>query len=236
MPIFKDFTFADTRTSIQKFMDSAQSIEFSRADLVATSLSRSGRVITQTRNTVKPWVFKVTPVPYMSWLQYRDEIEQLFIKDRHTEHEIKLGGNAGSAWLSAYQGALATDISLGRVTVTSIAGNTLTLGVTNVTTSGVLFKAGDIIQFNGVGSDNLAYRYPYVVVEQVNFTVGDTSKTVILNRGYIIQANFNPVGKTLLTGNQCSWRVIVTSLPAVRYLPGKLVEFTDNVGLLEIVI
>ena len=99
----------------------------------------------------------------------------------------------------------------------------------------VSFEAGDIIQFAGVGSDGEAYRYPYAVVSRVTKGVADTN-TVTLNRGYIIQANYNPVSSatnqnTIRVGNACTWRVIVTSLPGVRYLPGKLVEFTGEVSL-----
>ena len=50
--------------SIQSVIDTAQAIEVSRPAVVATSMSRSGRMFTGTRNWAKPWRFTVTPKPY----------------------------------------------------------------------------------------------------------------------------------------------------------------------------
>lgn len=239
-------------------MDSAQSIEFQRADTVATNISRSGRLITQTRNTVKPWTFKVMPMEYMNWELYRDEIEQLFIKDRHTEHIIKLGGNSGSAWLSEYRGSL--DKLLGPallgVALKSATGNTMTISVdSSIAQNTLLFKSGDILQPGGTGTDNKTYRYPYVSVYDVyaptpNPQGGTTDVTITLNRGFIHQANygiktqvdgqnvwtFSEGTNSIVAGNDCTWRVLVTTLPSVVLLPGKIAQFSGEVNLMEVVL
>ncbi len=232
--------------SLQTFINSAQSIEFGRADLVATSVSRSGRVITQTRNTVKPWSFKVTPQPVMPWSSYRGAIEAVLAKDRHTEHEIQLGATGGSAWLTAYQGSCPRNSTTGildYVYVTAFSGNTITINVSNagIANGTVIFQPGDIVQPAGTGTDGKYYRYPYAVTEAVIKNSGDTTKTVKLNRGFIVQANYDVTSGTsgrnaLKVGSACKWNVIMTNLPAVRYVPGKLVEFTGDMELLEVVL
>jgi hypothetical protein len=177
------------------------------------------------------------------WTTYRQDIEELFLKDKHTEHLIKLGGNAGSAWLSEYQASAPTNGSgvLNNITVNSIAGNSLVINVSAVAADTVIFKAGDLLQFAGTGSDGKAYRYPYAVSTAVTKLTGETTKTITLNRGYIPQTNYNPVSattaqNTIRVGNACDWQVIVTTLPAIRMLPGRLVEFASDLTLLEMVL
>jgi hypothetical protein len=232
--------------SLQTFINSAQGIEVARADLVATSVSRSGRLITQTRNTVKPWTFKVTPQQVMSWSAYRGAIEAVLTADRHTEHQIQIGATVGSSWLTAYQGNCPKNSSTGildYVYVTAFSGNTITINVANagIPDGTVIFQPGDIVQPAGTGTDGLYYRYPYAVTEAVVKNTGDTTKVVKLNRGCIVQANYDVTSGTsgrnsLKVGTACTWRVIMTNLPAMRYIPGQLVEFTGEMELLEVVL
>jgi len=119
----------------------------------------------------------------------------------------------------------------------------MTINVANasIADNTYIFRKGDIIQMAGTGTDSLSYRYPYVVQEDVQKLTGNTTKTVTLNRGYIPQANYDPTSQSnyqaaLYVGNACSWKVIVTKLPAVRYLPGRLFEFTSDFELLEVVL
>ena len=230
--------------SLQTFINTAQSIEFGRADLVATSVSRSGRVITQTRNSVKPWTFKVTPQPLLPWSSYRGAIETVLTRDRHTEHEIQIGATPGSTWLTNYQGGLTvTDGIAQNIFITAYSGNTITIDVSSASIPDVtvIFRAGDLLQPAGTGSDGLRYRYPYAVTADVIKNTGNTTKIITLNRGAIIQANYNALSGTngqnaLRVGSACTWRVIVTSLPGVRYVPGQFVEFTSDMSLLEMVL
>lgn len=230
--------------SLQTFINSAQSIEFGRADLVATSVSRSGRVITQTRNTVKPWTFKVTPQPVIPWSSYRGAIETILTRDRHTEHEIQIGATPGSTWLTNYQGSLPVVDGLAQhIFITAYSGNTITIDVSSssIPDGTVLFRAGDLIQPGGTGSDGLRYRYPYAVTADVIKSTGNTTKVITLNRGAIIQANYNALDgangqNALRVGSAVTWRVIMTSLPGVRYVPGQFVEFTSDMSLLEMVL
>jgi hypothetical protein len=230
--------------SLQAIIDTAQNIEFSRASLVASSVSRSGKIITQARNWVKPWSIKVSPAQVYAWADKRGALETILNADRHTEQTIYIGATSGNAWLTAYQGnAGLTTGALTNVYITAVSGTTMTINVANagIAVGTVILKKGDIIQPAGTGTDGLKYRYPYVVENDVIKGTGDTTKTVTLNRGYIPQANYDPTSQSnyqaaLYVGNACSWKVIVTKLPAVRYLPGKLFEFTSDFELLEVVL
>lgn len=230
--------------SLQSIVDTAQNIEFSRASLVATSVSRSGKIITQARNWVKPWSLKVSPAQVYTWAANRGMLETILNADRHTEQTIYIGAQTGNAWLTAYQGGVAlTSGILNNVFITAISGTSMTINVANasIADNTYIFKKGDIIQMAGTGTDSLAYRYPYVVQADVQKLAGNTTKTVTLNRGYIAQANYDPTSGTngqnaIKVGNACSWKVLVTKLPGVRYLPGQLFEFTSDFDLLEVVL
>lgn len=226
--------------SLQTIVNSAQSIEFSRASVVAQSVSRSGRLLTQARNWSKPWQFIVTPPAYLKWADNRATIEAILTADRHTEQTISLA----TSWLVPYRGGVArTGHVLNDVYVTAISGTTLTVNVSNasIADNTYIFRAGDVIQFAGTGSDSATYRYPYVVTADVQKLTGNTTKTVTLNRGYIAQTGYDPTSATndqrkIKVGVGCDWRVKVTKLPNVRYLPGQLVEFTDNIEMIESIV
>lgn len=215
--------------SIQTIINTAQSIEASRAALVANSISRSGRLFTGARNWVKPWKFTVNPKPIWAITEGRAIIEAIMNYDKHTEQTIKLG-QGSAAWITAYQGAVtATAGVLNGITCASATGTSLVINYTGLTTGQSIVKAGDIIQPTG-------HRYPYVVTADVNATGATGTATITLNRGYLPQTGYTLAGATLTVGVDCSWRVKVSKLPTYRYLPGQLVEFTEGFELIESVI
>jgi hypothetical protein len=226
--------------SLQTIINSAQSIEFNRSAVVAQSVSRSGRLLTQARNWSKPWQFIVTPPAYLKWSTNRGVIEAILTADRHTEQTVSLA----TSWLVPYRGDVTrTGGVLDYVTATAVSGTTLTIDVSSasIADNAYIFRAGDVIQFAGIGSDSLTYRYPYVVTADVQKLTGNTTKTVTLNRGYLAQTNYNPLSATnnqnkIKVGTACDWRVKLTKLPNVRYLPGELVEFTDTFEMIESVV
>lgn len=226
--------------SLQTIINSAQSIEFNRSAVVAQSVSRSGRLLTQARNWTKPWQFTVTPPAYLNWSTNRAVIEAILTADRHTEQTVSLS----TSWLVPYRGTHTTTTGVvDHITATAVSGTTLTIDVSSasIPDNTYIFKTGDVIQFAGTGSDSLTYRYPYVVTADVQKLTGNTTKTVTLNRGYIAQTNYNPLSATnnqnkIKVGAACDWRVKVTKLPNVRYLPGQLVEFTDVIEMIESVV
>lgn len=213
--------------SIQTVINSAQTIEVSRPSLVATTMSRSGRLFTGTRNWAKPWRFTVEPKPIWRVADVRSVIEDIMTYDKHTEQSISLG-SGGAGWCVQYLGAAPkTGNQLNNITFSSITGTTAVIGnLTGLTNGTYIFRKGDIIQPVG-------HRYPYVVTQDVQFTTGDTTKTFTVHRGYIPQTSYTLAGSGVLVGAGVSWRVKVSNLPSYKYVPGQLVEFTGAFELVE---
>ena len=228
--------------SLQTIIDSAVSVEINKSKLAAQTMSRSGRLLTASRNWGNPWRFVVSPKPIWEWSTSRSVIEPVMDKDRVVEQTFQLGQSSGSSWLVAYQGTAATSGGvITGVTAASIAGNQLTVNVSGLSTGTVIVKAGDIIQFAGTGSDSLDYRYPYCVTEDCVLGAGETTKIIYLHRGYIAQTNYNPFTSTnsqntIKVGTACKWYVQVTTMPALKMLPGKFAEFTSEFGLTEVIL
>lgn len=216
--------------SIQAIINSAQTIEVSRPALVASTMSRSGRLFTGTRNWTKPWRFTVSPKPIWRISEARGVIEDIMTADKHTEQTVNLG-QGGAAWCINYLGdAPRTGNQLNTITISSITGTMVVIGnLSGLTDGQYIFRKGDIMQPVG-------HRYPYVVVEDVQFATGDTTKTFTVHRGYIPQTSYTMVGANILVGSGVSWRVKVSSLPAYRYVSGQLVEFTGEFELVESII
>lgn len=212
--------------SIQQVINSAQSIEVSRPALVATTTSRSGRLFTGARNWAKPWRFVITPRPVWPISIARGVVESIMTADKHTEQTIYLGQNAQS-WISAYQGQVGqTSGLLNGVTVNSATGTTMSINYSGVSNGTVILRAGDIIQ-------PVDHRYPYVVTADVIATGASGTTSVGLHRGFLPQDSYNVNGKLLKVGTACSWRIKASKLPTYKYLPGQLVEFTDDFELIE---
>lgn len=216
--------------SIQSIINTAQAIEVSRPAVVATSMSRSGRMFTGTRNWAKPWRFTVTPKPYWTAASSRSIVEAIMTADKNTEQTIALGQTAGATWMVDYQGQL--DVNSGHlvgVTVDSATGTTISVSYTGQTSGRVIVAAGDIIQPVG-------HRYPYVVKETVSTTGASGTASILINRGYLPQTGYTVAGQNINVGTACTWRVKVSKLPAYRYVPGKLIEFTSEFELIESII
>lgn len=211
--------------SLQKIIDSAQSLELNRSKLVSTTVSRNGRLLVSSRNWVNPWRITVEPRPVWPWADYRQYFEPVISGDRIDTHTILLGNTA--AWTVAYQGTAATTSNQlnSPVAVASVNGATWTITTTGLSGQ-TLFKAGDIFQPVG-------HHYPYVVTADA--VVSGNTTTVTTHRGYIPQTSYTVTGAAIKVGAGCSWRVKVTGMPTYRMLPGRLAEFTGNFELTEFV-
>lgn len=212
--------------SIQSIINNAQSIEVSRPSLVATSMSRSGRLFTGTRNWSKPWRFIINTKPVWTISTARSVIESIMTNDKHTEQTVYMG-QGGASWTTAYQGAVAKTANvLTGITCSSATGTTLTIAYTGLSNGTAIVRAGDIIQPTG-------HRYPYVVTADVLATGASGTANITLNRGYLPQSGYTLSGATLTVGVGCSWRVKVSTLPTYKFIPGQLVEFTGEFELIE---
>lgn len=221
-------------TGIQTIIDSARTIEFARGALVVSTMSRSGRLLTATRNWAKPWVFTVTPRSFFKYDEIRSDIETILHYDKNSTWTIKLSNNPNLTWMTEFKGSAqlgssgyrvsaATNFASSIITLTSGANYTLPAGT-------LLFKAGDFIQPYG-------HNYPYVVTEDVVQPSGITSSastiTVPLNRGLLPQSAYDMTGHLLLTNQDLTWQVKVTQLPNVQFVYNNMIQFSDKFELTE---
>jgi hypothetical protein len=213
--------------SLQSIVNSAQSVEINRSALVATSVSRSGRLFTASRNWVKPWRFTIEPRPIWDWTEGRPIVESVMTPDKNIEQTITFNG--GASWVVGYQGSLSSP-QLAGLTVNGASLGTLmrlnlSVEVQALPADTVLFKTGDLIQPVG-------HRYPYVITSTV--TRGAASYVdLTLNRGILPQTGYSIAGAGVVVGNGCTWRVKISNLPTYRMLPSQRVEFTSAFELVE---
>jgi hypothetical protein len=227
--------------SLQTLMTYAQSMKVDRSEVVAQSVSRSGKVYTEQRNSVKPFRITFTPPDYLPWTAAnRLIVEDVLAKDRHTPHTTRLGFSAGSQWMADYLGNKdvytwnQTTGQIGSCTFNSNAGNVLTINTPGGSVGDVVLQAGDIIQ-------PADHPYPYVVVRNsaglATYAKTGSTLAVTVHRPYmphyvngseVIMAN-----KAVIAGGFVTYNMIVTTLPSINYIPGKFIQFSGDFTLLE---
>jgi hypothetical protein len=216
--------------SLQYIIDTAEGIEFERNAVVAQTVSRNQKIITATRNSNKPWRFTVSPSTGLQYVDVRTTLEQLYVTDRHTEATVKLGNVAGQSWLVDYRGAPGYTNAESLMTIGGYTGNVFTLSlsgaVASLSSTSVLFYAGDIIQPKNS-------RYPYVVSSNIVRGTGN-SVSVTVNRGIIADANL--INQQIYVGKNCSYRVIATNLPKMGVNGDRRVTFSGSFELTEVVL
>lgn len=223
--------------SIQNIINGAQQIEIDRRKIAAQTISRSQRIKTAERASSQPWRFKITPPAVLNWADSRGFIEVIDFNDRVTEYEISLNGRAGMNYITEYQGNL-TQLQLNATSATSYTTSTVTIGnlpaigstatVGLISSSTVVFAAGDFIQ-------PINSRYPYSVVNTVYRGTG-TSVTVDLGRPIITSENINIANYGVKVGNSVTWRVVVASMPVYSLIPNRRVQYNGTFDLIEKII
>ena len=221
--------------ALQDIIDTAVSIEVNRSKLIAQTMSRSGRISVASRNWANPFRFVVTPKPIWRYDEYRAIFEPIFTADRFSSQSIALTNYNTSTgaviatdmlWLTQYQGGLDSnnDGALSDYTATSKSDNALTITKSGTPTVGTyIVKAGDYLRIDGA-------TYPYIVSADVQVSASSTA-TITLHRGML--ESFS-TGATIFVGHRAArFNVKVTKLPQIKFLPGKLVEFTSDFELAE---
>jgi hypothetical protein len=221
--------------ALQDIINTASNIEINRSKLVAQTVSRSGRISVASRNWANPFRFTVTPKPVWTYTEYRAIFEPIFTSDRYTTQSIALTNfntstgaltQTGMDWITEYQGSLAgaTDQILDDYQATSMTGNALTITKTGSPANGIpIFKAGDYLRIVGG-------VYPYIVSSDVTTSASATA-VVTVHRGKL--ETFS-AGTNIYVGRRAAlFNVIVSKLPQIRFLPGKLVEFTSDFEMVE---
>ena len=218
--------------SLQVIIDTANSIEFDRRRIVATSISRSQRIKTAERLTAQPWTFKITPAGAFKYAENRGVLEVLYLNERVTEYTVRLANNPKLAYITQYRGELSSgQLAALLTTATSTASITIdTLPAIGdpITTATYIFRAGDFIQ-------PANSRYPYTVTGDVQRGSGSTV-TLPLNRAIITSENTTITNQSLVVGTDTTMRLLVVDLPSYNIVPGGLVQFSGDFRVAERVV
>lgn len=181
-----------TTTAFQYVFNNAESINFNRKAVVASTTTRSGIVRTASRGG-QIWRFEVKLPDGIPWTTARAYIEAIDAADRYTDGNVQINNSGYNSWLTTYQGNCGG--SVGASWVQGAMSITLTSGQAG---SGFNFKAGDLIQLGSSGK-----------VYSVTSNVAYNSNTVPVNRPVLD----NTGSGTLVIGTNVTWNVICQDLP-----------------------
>lgn len=225
--------------SLQKIIDSAVNITVNRTKLIAQSVSRSGRLLTASRNWANPYRFSVTPKPIWTWDTTTQGIfATVFDNDRYTEDSILLSYVNGGpmVWMTQYRGTLDVNDNdvLDDITVTSEPTGAA-IAVTYAGNSAL--NAGRYIVRKGDWIRPTNHRYPYQATTDQQIVSGTSSYSIAIHRGYITQGGYTATGNTVQVGDAAArFYVQVTGLPKLSYSYKNLVELDGNFELIEVVL
>jgi hypothetical protein len=181
-------------TAFQYVFNNAESINFNRKAVVASTTTRSGIVRAASRGG-QIWRFEVKLPDGISWSTARPYIEKIDAADRYTNGTVQINNAGYNSWLTNYQGNCANPAAVTASWVQGAMSITLTGGQA---ASGFNFKAGDLIQLGSSGK-------VYSVTSDVAFN----SNTVPVNRPILD----NTGSGTLAIGTAVTWTVICQDLP-----------------------
>lgn len=212
--------------SLQTIVNNATYVTIDKKKVASQSVSRSGVVLTAERTSVVPYRFIIGMHEGLKYSENRGLLEDIDALDVTTESTVEFGGsNTGLAFLTKYLG---DSSGIGSVSIIGSSAATLIINASAAGSGTYLFKKGDYIQ------PASGYRYPYQVTADVAHT---TSASVIIpiHRPFIEQSGYSLNGKSLLVGNDVTFKVKMATKPSYSAVPIDRISFTDDFELIEII-
>jgi hypothetical protein len=216
---------------LQTIINLADSLTINRRKVVGIQYTRNEIARISEQPTRNPWRFTVNVGAMLPYENYRSLLEELDYLDRSIPEEITFSNNAKLSWMLAYQGVM-TSGNINSVLVesfgtesspyTSLVLNTLP----SLSSSAILFKAGDFIQIEN-------YPYPFTAVNTVTRGSG-TSVTVTTHRGNFITDDVSLAH--IRVGNAVKFKVFCPNMPTYTLVPGgktALIKFDSAFELYE---
>ena len=213
--------------TFQAIINTSQKIEFERRRVVGQSFSRSQRVKTAERNVSQPFVLTVTPIARFKWADTREALELIQNYDRNTECVIQIGSIPNLYYINQYQGTMSA-ANLAASTITNFTGTTVTVQIPAVSTSTVIFKAGDWIQPTNS-------RYPYIVTQSVTNALNTTTHNLTVHRPLITSENTATTG-TFKVGTATTMVVIAAEFPTYEMIQKNWAQYTGDFRFVEKII
>ena len=220
--------------SLQSVINNAETLTISRNKLAGQTISRSGRLRSSVIASAQPFKFTVQYKAIDTYADIRDVLEQIERLDVVFTETVDIGStNTGLSWITEYKGDVSAS-NLANLTVDQTSGSIIVLNTENLvgtTTTDILFRKGDYIQFaNG-------YKYPYTVTQDVQVGIVTTGSKIIVpvNRGIIEQNGYTIAGKGIVAGTDVRWQVKMLSKPTFTLQPARYLEFNEAFELMEVI-
>jgi hypothetical protein len=158
-------------------------------------------------------------------------LENLDLVDRAITQTVDVGlSNQKLSYLTRYQGQLGT---AQRAELVFQSANILEITIslpTGLPDGTVVFRNGDFISLD------TDYKYPYTVVgDALTTSANQSTITLNINRPFIQQSDYNPVGKTLRTGSEVTWNMVITTRPSYTIESGGWISWSGNFELTEVI-
>ena len=219
--------------SLQTIINQSTNLQIIRPRMTAQQVTRSGRLISNTVDTARPWRFQVTYRPAKRYADARGLVEDLDYLDRSYTEDIDIGySNPKLSYITGYQGDN-PDAEL-TLTSTNEYAREITVSWTGASNLGVLLKKGDYIQ------PAKADGYPYVYTVLADVVVAESSGSGL---SIPIHRNFIPyvddaifMNKAISVGADCRFRVQMIARPNTQVQVDQFLGFESEFVLQEVIV
>ena len=218
--------------SLQTIIDNATYLEINKQKVAATSVSRSGRILTAERVNAIPYRFKVGMHSGLTYSDNRDLVEALDALDTIVSSNVDIGAsNTNLNYITSYQGSANTS-QVNQLVMSSTGTANLVIDTSSVsgTPGGNLFVVGDVIQPAG---NTGTYKYPYNVTSNVAWNA--SSVTVPVHRPVLAQDGVALTSGGVRVGTNCRYHLKLVKKPKTRVLPHNRLGFTEDFELVEVI-
>ena len=214
--------------SFQTILNIHQSLSINNRRVIGQQVSRSGQIRVAQYLTAVPWVFTVQPHSYLYYPQVRSIIQSIDNADRQMPEYLSFD-TPQLEWFVKYQGILNPAQLASLVLNATPAPNAQIIqigGLPSISSSSIIFKAGDFIQIQ---------QYVYKVIADVpRGTLSYIS--VGIHRPII---GYPTSGTAILVGEYVSFRMVAEKCPTYTLNPmtdGAFVQWDSEFVFREYII
>ena len=220
--------------SLQQIINSSTNLQIIRPRMTAQQVTRSGRLISNTVDTARPWRFQVTYRPAKRYAEARGMLEDLDFLDRAYTEDIDIGAtNPKLSYITGYQGDNPGATMI--MKSTNEYDSAITVDYTGASNGGFLLKKGDFIQPGRTSG----YPYVYTVTGDVSATGASGTTTVPIHR-YFIPYNYPDeatfIDQPVAVGKDCRFRVQMIARPNAQVQVDQFLGFESEFVLQEVIV
>jgi len=221
--------------SLQQIINSSTNLQIIRPRMTAQQVTRSGRLISNTVDTARPWRFQVTYRPAKRYSEARGMLEDLDFLDRAYTEDIDIGAtNPKLSYITGYQGDNPDATMI--MKSTNEYDSAITVDYTGASNGGFLLRKGDFIQPGRTSG----YPYVYTVIGDVTIdSASGTDLTIPIHRNFI-PYNYPDesifIDQPVAVGKDCRFRVQMIARPNAQVQVDQFLGFESEFVLQEVIV